>query len=136
MAVFGKGNNSFSTQTTIISDGAYIKGELILNSMLHIDGKVEGIINSDNSVVIGKKGSAKGVINAKKVVVNGVFEGNIDSDYVEILAGGILTGDVTSSSLSIEVGAKFSGKSSVKNASSVKSLENLEIIDIEESSAS
>jgi len=69
-------------------------------------------------------------------VVNGVFEGNVDADSVEILSGGFVLGDICSDSLSIETGGRFDGKNSLKALNSMKSLENLEIIDTEESGAS
>ncbi|RUT51115.1 bactofilin family protein [Campylobacter fetus] len=134
MAVFSKNPSRFNAQTTIISEGAYIQGELTLKSMLYVDGKVDGAIRSDNTVVIGKNGNIKGVIFAQKVVINGIFEGNIDAEFVDILNGSFVSGDILAANLSIESGAKFNGKSSTKNV--VKSLENLEIIDAEASSAS
>ncbi|OCS34041.1 hypothetical protein AWR29_07355 [Campylobacter fetus subsp. venerealis] len=134
MAVFSKNPSRFNAQTTIISEGAYIQGELTLKSMLYVDGKVDGAIRSDNTVVIGKNGNIKGVIFAQKVVINGIFEGNIDAEFVDILNGSFVSGDILAANLSIERGAKFNGKSSTKNV--VKSLENLEIIDAEASSAS
>ena len=40
MAVFNKGNAN-TAQTTIISAGTLIKGEMRLSCILHIDGNVE-----------------------------------------------------------------------------------------------
>ncbi len=136
MAVFSKGSGKFNSETTIISEGAYIKGELACSSVLYIEGRIDGIIKSSNTVVIGKNGKVTGIITASKVVVNGVFEGNVDSGSVEILSGGFVLGDICSCSLSIEVGGRFDGKSSLKASESIQSLENLEIIDTEESGAS
>ena len=136
MAVFSKGSGKFNSETTIISEGAYIKGELTCSSVLYIEGRIDGIIKSSNTVVIGKNGKVTGIITASKVVVNGVFEGNVDSGSVEILSGGFVLGDICSCSLSIEVGGRFDGKSSLKASESIQSLENLEIIDTEESGAS
>ena len=136
MAVFSKGSGKFNSETTIISEGAYIKGELTCSSVLYIEGRIDGIIKSSNTVVIGKNGKVTGIITASKVVVNGVFEGNVDSGSVEILSGGFVLGDICSCSLSIEVGGRFDGKSSLKASESIQSLENLELIDTEESGAS
>ncbi|MGM9997719.1 bactofilin family protein [Campylobacter lanienae] len=136
MAVFSKGSGKFNSETTIISEGAYIKGELACSSVLYIEGHIDGMIKSSNTVVIGKNGKVTGIITASKVVVNGIFEGNIDSGSVEILSGGFVLGDICSGSLSIEVGGRFDGKSSLKASESIQSLENLEIIDTEESGAS
>ncbi|MCI5539349.1 polymer-forming cytoskeletal protein [Campylobacter lanienae] len=136
MAVFSKGSGKFNSETTIISEGVYIKGDLACSSVLYIEGHIDGMIKSSNTVVIGKNGKFTGIITASKVVVNGVFEGNIDSGSVEILSGGFVLGDICSCDLSIEVGGRFDGKSSRKASESIQSLENLEIIDTEESGAS
>ena len=136
MAVFSKGSSKFNSETTIISEGVYIKGDLACSSVLYIEGHIDGMIKSSNTVVIGKNGKFTGIITASKVVVNGVFEGNIDSGSVEILSGGFVLGDICSCDLSIEVGGRFDGKSSRKASESIQSLENLEIIDTEESGAS
>ena len=61
MAIFNKGDAN-TAQTTIISSGTLIKGELHLSCILHIDGNVEGDVISDNTVVIGKNGTARGSI--------------------------------------------------------------------------
>ena len=136
MAVFSKGSGKFNSETTIISEGVYIKGDLACSSVLYIEGHIDGMIKSSNTVVIGKNGKFTGIITASKVVVNGVFEGKIDSGSVEILSGGFVLGDICSCDLSIEVGGRFDGKSSRKASESIQSLENLEIIDTEESGAS
>ena len=136
MAVFSKGSGKFNSETTIISEGVYIKGDLACSSVLYIEGHIDGMIKSSNTVEIGKNGKFTGIITASKVVVNGVFEGNIDSGSVEILSGGFVLGDICSCDLSIEVGGRFDGKSSRKASESIQSLENLEIIDTEESGAS
>lgn len=132
MAVFSKHSNNFNAQTTIISNGAYIKGELNLNSMLHVDGIVEGILHSDGTIVIGKGGNIIGSVYAQKIVINGCFEGNIDAEFVEILSGAIVKGEISSLNLSIENGAKFSGQNILKDHS--KATLNLEVI--EDNSAS
>ena len=112
MAVFNKGNAN-AAQTTIISAGTLIKGEMRLSCILHIDGNIEGDVISDSTVVIGKNGTARGSIKAKHIIINGKFFGNIEAELVELLGGGVLIGDVLSQSFGIEVGAKFNGKSAV-----------------------
>ena len=112
MAIFNKGDAN-TAQTTIISSGTLIKGELHLSCILHIDGNVEGDVISDNTVVIGKNGTARGSIRAKHIVISGKFFGNIEAELVELLGGGVLVGDVLSQNFGIEVGAKFNGKSAV-----------------------
>ena len=63
---------------------------------------------------------AKGEIFAKKVIVSGVFEGNIESDVIEILSGGKVVGKILYKELMIEQKGIFIGESLKKNESSSK----------------
>jgi len=85
-----------------------------LKCHLHIDGEIEGAVQTDGNVVIGKSGVAKGDIRASSISISGRFEGSIDGDAVEVLEGGKLFGKVTSKEFSIEPNAVFEGESSLK----------------------
>lgn len=112
MAIFNKGNRDTGHgQTTIISSETFIKGEFKIGCILHIDGTIEGEVASNNTVIIGKNGTAKGMIRAKRLIINGKFFGNVEAEFVEILNGGVMVGDILAKNLGIEVGAKFNGKS-------------------------
>jgi cytoskeletal protein CcmA (bactofilin family) len=120
MGVFDKGNSSInSKETTIISTKTKINGNLKLDSNLHIDGEVEGKIESKSLVSIGKNGVVNGEIIAKKLVVNGKFIGKAECEYIEILKQGILNGNIIVTNLIIEEGATFEGnckkKDKIKN---------------------
>jgi len=122
MAIF---NNSDSTHqstksdanTTIITTGSAIKGEMKLTCNLYVDGNFEGSIDSDKEINVGKNGHIKGNIIAKRVIVQGYIEGTINSDKVEIKAVGRVSGSVESSELIIESKGVFEGDSKVKDVS-------------------
>jgi cytoskeletal protein CcmA (bactofilin family) len=116
MAIFTKddGRSISSSETTLIAVGANIKGEFVLESRLHVDGELEGTIESTSVIVIGKKGRVKGDLKAEKLVVNGEFEGSADCSYVEVLAGGRFIGNVLSKELMIESKAYFQGQSNIR----------------------
>lgn len=122
MAIFGKHNNEReevvkknSTETTVIANGANMKGEFAFECRLHVDGYIEGVIDSNNLIVIGKRGHIKGELRAEKLVVSGKFEGSANCSKVEVLTDGMYTGDVLSNELIIESKAKFQGQSKLKN---------------------
>ncbi|HIQ50632.1 MAG TPA: cell shape determination protein CcmA [Nautiliaceae bacterium] len=106
-----------SNNTTIVASGTKIEGSILVESKLHIDGYVDGKIKVGDAVSIGKKGIAKGEIFAKKVIVSGVFEGNIESDIIEILGGGKVVGKILYKELIIEQKGIFIGESIKKNES-------------------
>ncbi len=57
----------------------------------------------------------RGEIIAKSFVVNGVFEGSIESEVVEILSKGRIKGTLVYSELTIEKGGNFEGESKRKS---------------------
>lgn len=120
MAIFNKNDDGTvpASETTIIAAGASIKGEFSFDSMLHVDGSIEGNISSKSIIIIGRRGSVKGELKSEKLVINGSFEGNADCTNVEILAGGVFTGNVVSKELMIEGKAKFEGNSSIRKTES------------------
>ena len=117
MAVFGKTDKKTQQPngTTTIAQGTSIVGEIRVNGKLHIDGNVDGKIEIDDSLSIGKSGSAKGEIFASKVTVAGEFEGSLSSDLLEILSEGKVVGKIVTKDLIIEQKGIFIGESLRKN---------------------
>lgn len=115
MGIFNKSDiDSGKSETTIISQGARIDGEFDFECILHIDGEISGKVRSQNVVVIGKSGVLKGELSAQKVVVNGIFEGELSADSLEILAGGAVNGDIAVGQVAIENGGRFNGNSKIR----------------------
>ena len=124
MAIFNNGNITSTTSktdanTTIITAGAKLKGEIDLSCNLYIDGELEGTISSSKEVNIGKHGHVKGTVSADRLIVQGFIEGSIESNRVEIKAGGRVSGEITSKELIIEAQGVFEGSSVVKDSQSV-----------------
>jgi len=120
MAIFNNGDrpseNTSNSNTTIITAGAKIKGEINLSCNLYIDGELEGIIKSSKEVNVGKNGHVKGSIVTEKLVVQGFIEGSIDAKTVEIKATGHVCGEIIASELIIGSKGIFEGNSIVKDA--------------------
>ncbi|HIP14366.1 MAG TPA: polymer-forming cytoskeletal family protein [Sulfurimonas autotrophica] len=123
MAIFNNGDitnqgGKTDANTTIITTGAKIKGEIELSCNLYIDGELEGLINSTTEVNIGKNGHVKGDITTKRLIVQGLVEGTVHADRVEIKAAGHVNGEITSAELIIEAKGVFEGSSIIKDATS------------------
>ncbi|MBA1432649.1 MAG: polymer-forming cytoskeletal protein [Epsilonproteobacteria bacterium] len=122
MAIFNNSDienksNSTDANTTIITAGAKITGEVELSCNLYIDGELEGSISSSKEVNVGKNGHVKGNIVTNRLVVQGCVEGSVEADRVEIKAAGHVNGEITSIELVIESKGVFEGNSIVKNSS-------------------
>jgi cytoskeletal protein CcmA (bactofilin family) len=94
-----------------------IKGEISGSEALYIDGSIEGKINMPESrVTIGRNGKVDASIVAREVVVMGKVTGNLEcSDRVDIRSEGSVTGDVSTSRISVEDGAVLKGGIQVRS---------------------
>jgi len=114
MGIFKSKNSQSSANggKTIIAEGCQINGEIINpEGSLHIDGTLDGIIETDNDISIGRLGRIKGIVKAKIIIVSGTFEGKISCEKIEILATGKCLGEVICGEMMIEAGGKFIGES-------------------------
>jgi len=98
-----------------------------LECNLYIDGELEGEIHSQKEVNIGKNGKVKGIIRTKRLIVQGLVEGSIDADRIEIKSGGHVHGEISSLELIIEVKGVFEGNSIVKESEQAKKKINADI---------
>ncbi|HMB37629.1 MAG TPA: polymer-forming cytoskeletal protein [Wenzhouxiangellaceae bacterium] len=115
MAIFGKDRAQQGARngSTIVAAGTEFVGNLSLSDTLHLDGRIDGDVQSESNVVIGADGYFKGRIKAATVVVSGRVEGSIAADRLEIIAGGCVEGDVHTIDLVIEPGGRFNGSSEI-----------------------
>jgi len=95
---------------------------MVLACNLYIDGEFDGVINSTKEISIGKNGNVKAKIKAHRLIVQGLIDGEIDADYVEIKADGKVTGSIESTELVIEAKGVFEGTSIVKKPQQQKQI--------------
>ena len=88
---------------------------MTLDCNLYIDGEFEGSIKSKKLVTIGKSGRVRGDIHTHHLVVQGIVEGSIDSNKLEIMSAGKVLGSILSGELIIEAKGHFEGESKIKN---------------------
>src|SRR5262245_3787980 len=95
------GRRTMSETIVSIGQAIQIKGDLIGQEDLTIEGKVDGNINlKDHHLTIGPSGRIKADIHAKSVMVVGELVGNITADdKVELAATGKMTGDIAAPNL-------------------------------------
>ena len=107
-----KNKKLFDTIETLIGTGTTFRGEISATKSLRIDGTLIGSIKEATNVIVGENAQVKGNICANYVVVDGVVEGNITAtESIELLTKSKVTGDITTTVLSINEGAVFKGKS-------------------------
>ena len=107
---------------TTIDSSIRVKGELLGDEDVTIDGRVEGIVNLTRTLVVGKRGSVEADVRAANVVVHGSVVGNVVAEQkVEILATGHLEGNIKAPKIVIAEGAHFKGNVDMTSSPSMSS---------------
>lgn len=95
---------------TMIGANTVIRGKVIAEETLRIDGAVQGEAISGRSVIIGADGMVEGDVTAESILVAGRVKGNIYvREKTEITKNGSVEGDITTKTLVIDEGAAFKG---------------------------
>ena len=126
MAVFNQKKGEAETKTSAISPlenqssligkTLLIKGEVLSEDDVMIDGMIEGKINAKKRVTIGKNANIRADIEARHVVIRGSVSGDVHATgQVEIVAEGILHGNIISPKVIIADGAIFEGNIDMKS---------------------
>ncbi len=107
-----KNKKLFDTIETLIGNGTTFKGDITVSNSLRVDGILIANVKEAANVIVGETAQVKGNINANYVVIDGTVEGNITAgECIELLTKSKVTGDLTTTILSITEGAVFKGKS-------------------------
>jgi len=105
-----KNNETENTTINLISIGTDITGDIKSNGDIRIDGSLLGNLSTKGKVVIGATGKIKGEVICKNSEVCGIIEGKITVGHLlNLKATSKILGEIITSKLSIEPGAKFSG---------------------------
>ncbi len=112
-----KKDRSFQNIESLISSGVEIKGDIISQGSIRIDGQVEGNLNIKGDLILGEKGKIKGEVKAENIIIAGKLEGRaIAGTRFEIAATGAITGDITATTLIIDEGGLLDGNSRMARA--------------------
>jgi cytoskeletal protein CcmA (bactofilin family) len=115
MALFSKNKIAIDLQTisTLISEGSIFDGNLKAPAFARVDGQINGDVVVEEGLILGEKGSIKGNVLTKEIVVYGVVNGNIQSNSLEIKATGRVNGEIRTQTLVVENGAIYNGSLSM-----------------------
>ena len=92
----------------VLANDVEIKGTIKFENELIFDGKVEGEILSEGSLVIGKNAEVRGEVKTKSVTVHGTVFGNITvTEKAELKASSQLTGDLKATHVRPDLRAWF-----------------------------
>lgn len=95
---------------SIVGEGAEFKGEFRHNGTLRIDGKIEGLVETQGKVFVGAKGTANCDITAQKIVIGGKVKGNLKAyESITIQSTGEVIGNIIAPRVIMEDGTSITG---------------------------
>ena len=104
---------SKAEEETVIARSLKIEGTVTAEGKVRIDGKLVGDLTC-TSLVISENAEITGTVTAKTVVVDGGVQGPIKGGDVILKSDANVVGDIHHSTLTIEKGATFDGRSKQK----------------------
>ena len=108
-----------SNMSSILGPEIEIKGDLKIKGDILIYGTVLGNVESRGKVHTSKGSTIKGNVHSKSACINGKIEGDlIVEDKVVLAKYSELKGNLVSSTLTIEEGARFDGLCNMQSKSS------------------
>jgi cytoskeletal protein CcmA (bactofilin family) len=97
---------------TILCEGISVVGSIQFgDGVVRLDGRLEGKISGQGTLIIGEKGSLQGELEVNALILNGRVQGKVSTTSItHITPTGRLIGKVQSSRLIIDPGGIFDGE--------------------------
>ena len=94
--------------------GGECKGEIWYEGNVQIDGRLEGMVHTKGTLIIGDRAVVKATIEADTVICKGHIQGNVVAkESIQLLSPGLIDGTVSTPQLSVETGGVFNGRVSM-----------------------
>ncbi len=113
--IFKENNEQLQTDSSannsvpsIVSKGVHIVGNIIMDGEIHIDGVVNGDIQS-YKLTIGSEARITGYIDAEFAFIYGTVNGVIRAKSIFLSSTACVVGDIIHEEINIESGAKLEG---------------------------
>jgi len=99
-----------AAKESLIAADLTIEGKIEGSGHVRIAGRFKGDVNVQGDLSLERGAKLNGGVRAKKVVVAGELEGNIESAArVELLDTSVLIGDIKAGTLTVAAGSKIRG---------------------------
>ena len=96
----------------LFDKGCNFEGKLTFNGVMQVNGKFDGEVNSDGTLIVGPDALLKGSIKVDTVIIDGCVEGELEAKTkIELRSSGRLMADISTKSFVIEEGGIFHGAS-------------------------
>lgn len=103
-------DNDRPRKESLIAADLTIEGKIEGAGHVRIAGKFKGDVNVQGDLTVEHGAKVNGEVRAKKVIIAGELEGNIDAaSRVELLDSGVMIGDLKAGSLTVAAGSRMRG---------------------------
>jgi len=103
-------------ESSTISKGCLIEGNITVSGCLKIEGKITGDITCDKDIIIGESAEVDGNITTVNLQIAGLFKGNASiSGECLIASTGVVYGDLRVDTLNVNGGANVNGSISMRS---------------------
>jgi cytoskeletal protein CcmA (bactofilin family) len=105
---------SRNAETSLISQGTIIRGDVRFTGTLHLDGRIEGVVLGEGSnavFTLSEHGQVQGEVRVPHAMINGQVNGDIyASERLELAPQARVIGDVRYNTLEMAAGAQVNGR--------------------------
>lgn len=117
-----------SAGNTLIGAGTTIKGDLISNGDVRIDGTLIGNISGSAKVLIGQEGVVQGDIEGQQADIQGNVTGKLHiRELLNLRGDAIIRGNIHAGKLQIEPSVTFNGQCHMGKEASVVEMASEEL---------
>ncbi|MFT3705035.1 MAG: polymer-forming cytoskeletal protein [Agriterribacter sp.] len=110
--------NPSSASTSLIGAGTIIKGDIVSNGDIRIDGTLKGNILGSAKVLIGSEGVIEGDIEGAQADIQGKVTGKIViKDLLNLRGKSVIKGNISAGKLQVEPTVTFKGQCHVGEGS-------------------
>lgn len=113
----GSGDSAFGKEKIVafIGQGVEFKGSINYKGSVRIDGRLDGELHTEGTLLVGKEAVITAKISAGSVISKGKITGDIEAkEKVLLLASANMDGSLNTPQLSIEEGVIFNGTIEMK----------------------
>lgn len=106
-----KNNRSVESQPidTVIGADILFKGDIKGESIIRIDGSVEGNLSLTKGIVVGEKAKINGNLKSDRIIIYGSIFGDINCKELNIKSSGVVNGNIQADNIEIEMGGRYNG---------------------------
>lgn len=109
-------NGDLNGQYSKIELSTKIKGDINSDADFRVDGTLEGSLNTNGKLIVGKDGKILGEVHCSNAEIEGHFSGKLHVvESLSLKATSNIVGEVNTNKLIVETGAIFNASCSMGN---------------------